>query len=352
MLEDTESTDESKGKKSEDMLELILAQVSKLNQQFADYQKKNDEKIEQLKQRTDAIDPRLVAVKEKQLTAVDNEPRLTAVEVINTDIDSCKARLAQLEASQLTSEEQESRLLSLERKLARINGVDFVGIRMETELWKHQLKNNLCVHGIPFSESEKLNVILSALLATINIRLAKNDVLGIHRAKPSHSAPGLIIFKLASMEINQNVLAARRRVPRISVAALMLKLKPGNKLICINQHLTPHMSSTFYMCRGAVAEGYFKSCWVYGDGIGVRLYDGSVSTMRSRDDVDNAEAKQTPIPPDATTSTEPPESTADASKSAPNQTEGQDKSHITFSTNNIDSSFRWHAADETCITTT
>lgn len=66
------------------------------------------------------------------------------------------------------------------------------------------------VHGIPFNDGKALPVIMNALLSAINIRLAKNDVLGMHREKPSHNAPGLIIVKLASMGIEQAVLTARR----------------------------------------------------------------------------------------------------------------------------------------------
>lgn len=163
-------------------------------------------------------------------------------------------------------------------------------------MWKHRkLKNNICIHGIPFAEAEDLSVVVNAFLRAIGVRVGEKEVEGMYRTKPSANSPGLVVVKFATFAAKLEVMNAKKQRRDLAVSHLALGLPNEKKHIYVHHHLTPHISAVFYWARSCVAEGYAKALWIGSDGINVGLMDGAVKLLQPREHVERLEETMLPI---------------------------------------------------------
>lgn len=157
-------------------LDAILASIGATRQEVTEYMSTNDKKVDGISERVDTNAAKVAAL----------ESRLSALEV------------------------------------AKPSDVAFT---LERELLKQQqLKESVCLHGIPQKNNENLRDIVKAVGAALKIRIGSNDIVKVHRTKPSKKSPGLIIIKLSSFDKKIEVMDAKKSISNLVVANLNLKL--------------------------------------------------------------------------------------------------------------------------------
>lgn len=216
--------------------------------------------------------------------------RLEVTEYMNVNDRKVDAITERVDQNDSKFEELESRLAALE-KAKPCEAV----LTHERELLKQQqLKDNVCLHGIPYRENENLKEIVKAVGNAIKVRIGSSDIVRVHRTKPSEKSPGLIVVKLSSFDMKLKVMEAKRSTAKLTVGHLKLRLEQSNSPIYINHQMTPFYSSLFYKARQAAADGYCKTCWINGSGLSIRMNDDSVVAIKSADELESLASKQSP----------------------------------------------------------
>lgn len=162
---------------------------------------------------------------------------------------------------------------------------------------QQQLRCNICIHGVPAQNGENIPQLFSSICSALKVKLAATGVVSSYRTKPSHRSPGLIIVKLNSLDKKLEIVAAKRSHPKLSLANL--NLSPANKLIYINNQMTPHMSAVFYKAKSAIINGHCKTAWLGANGIMIRLQDDSTTCVSSADSLDKLIAATIPLESDS-----------------------------------------------------
>lgn len=157
-----------------------------------------------------------------------------------------------IEGISSTVEDVSSRLRLLEERLAAVEKRAPTGAHKESldsasvELLKQfNLKNNVCISGVPIKSNENINSIISAVGKALTFRFDAADIVSAYRAKSSKKSPGLIIVKFAKFEKKLEFLAKKREKKVLKVSALGLALDKPNGILYVNNQLTPYFSMIF-----------------------------------------------------------------------------------------------------------
>lgn len=129
-------------------------------------------------------------------------------------------------------EQHDNKMASLELRLAALqtgNSTVVEDLSTERELLKQQqLKCNICFNGIPSADGENIALILKAIWFAIKIKVAPNQIISMHRTKPSERSPGLICVKFAAYEKKVETMNAMRKT-KLILADLNLNLCAGGR---------------------------------------------------------------------------------------------------------------------------
>lgn len=128
-------------------------------------------------------------------------------------------------------EQHDNKMASLELRLAALerNSTVVEDLSTERELLKQQqLKCNICFNGIPSADGENIALILKAIWFAIKIKVAPNEIISMHRTKPSERSPGLICVKFAAYEKKVETMNAMRKT-KLILADLNLNLCAGGR---------------------------------------------------------------------------------------------------------------------------
>lgn len=215
---------------------------------------------------------------------------LTCVSAVRDELsDYKKSNDANINTINVRVDANDEKLAELERKLAALESArpNETNIVKDSELLKQQqLKNNICFHGIPLKENENLHDIVKAIGSAIKVKIGPNDVISVHRTKPSQRSPGLIIVKLSSYEKKMEIMKAKRTKEKLFASQLKMKLEPANKMIFINHQMTPYYSTLFYKAKAAAVDGRLKNCWIGGGCLCLRLTDNTQTVVKSCDELE------------------------------------------------------------------
>lgn len=183
----------------------------------------------------------------------------------------------------------EERMLKLEAKseAASLSGDT-------SELSKQQaLRNNICIHGVPYTEDENLNNILTLLSEAIDVPINAANYSKVYRTTSKPNNPGIIIVCFADFSKKIEILNARKAKPNLTVGDLKMNVNQTNK-VYINNHLTPFFGRIHRAGRLAVNEGKLYSCWMSMNSICVRQAENSeriyIKSMKELQDLLNVES--------------------------------------------------------------
>lgn len=160
-----------------------------------------------------------------------------------------------------TVKSYDDRIAALEDKINRLEAAKTTNmVRVDDESAKQEaLRRNICICGIPHTENEDLNTILSTLSSAIGCSYDPLDFADKYRVKTKTGS--LIVIRFNNFRKKLEFLAASKKRGTLLVSNLNLNLSSNNSTIYINNHLTPYFAKIFHMGRQAVLEKRIVSCW-------------------------------------------------------------------------------------------
>lgn len=198
------------------------------------------------------------------------------IKVISSAVDDVHSKVKSLEQKILQMEKRKPGLAQTS------NNNDGISVEL---LKQFNLKNNVCIHGVPADANEDVHQIVKAIASLLSVEFGSGDILSAYRARPSNRSPGLIIVRLSSFEKKMQILTNKRKKKTLKVNELNLNLtKPDNK-IYINSHLSPYFSSIHQKAKQACDEGKIKSCWIASNCVTIQLPNDERVLVKSLDEL-------------------------------------------------------------------
>lgn len=146
---------------------------------------------------------------------------------------------------------------------------------------------NIELGNIPEKRGENLISVLESIALAINIPLAKNDVVALHRVPHAHAQnnrPKNIIVKFASRLLRDNLLSAYRLSKGLTSDRIGFSGTPCR--IYINEHLTLRNKDLFRKCREAAKANKFRYVWIRNATVLVKEADDSATfAIRTEADI-------------------------------------------------------------------
>lgn len=148
---------------------------------------------------------------------------------------------------------------------------------------------NVELGNIPEKRGENLITVLESIASAINISIARNDVVAIHRVPHAHAQnnrPKNIVVKFASRLFRDNLLSAYRLSKGLTSDRIGLSGTPCR--IYVNEHLTLRNKNLFRKCREAANANKFKYVWIRNATVLVKKTDDSATfAIRTETDISN-----------------------------------------------------------------
>lgn len=180
----------------------------------------------------------------------------------------------------------EDRLAALERN-SNVNPPNVASESSSVELIKQfNLKNNVCISGIPSKQNESTIEIVTAVGKALKVQFGPHDIQSTYRTKASKKSPGLIIIKFANFEKKIELLSSKRNKKSLKVKELHLNLDKPKGELYINNQLTPHFAEIFMKAKRATFNEIIKSCWIGSNCVTIKLNDDKQILIKSMAELD------------------------------------------------------------------
>lgn len=146
-------------------------------------------------------------------------------------------------------------------------------------LKQEQLKNNVCISGIPEEKIANNNTadLVKAIAKTLDIELSRSNFTSYPISKNK-----LIIVNMFNVKHKQALLSKIRSKRSLMVEEVFNDIS-SNGQIYLNDHLTPHFTRLFLSARNAKKNGQLASVTSYGGKIRVRRQMSDVPTIINTD---------------------------------------------------------------------
>lgn len=161
----------------------------------------------------------------------------------------------------------EDKIESLERKVSSNSSVPNTNENVEVTK-QVKLRNNLCFHGIPIQDNEDIGKIVLDLCAVLNVVLNGDDFSNVYRTKGFGDYPGIIVLRLVNFNKKLEIMKAKRVKKSLSLADI--NLRPEDKQVFINNHVTPFFAKLMQVGRKAAVEDKIHSVWISKDRLCVK----------------------------------------------------------------------------------
>lgn len=211
-----------------------------------------------------------------------NEPTLQdilkAIQSVGTDLKSFKEESTPKFDALLKDVTDVKRDHSIIRKKVANNESSICSLRLEVEMIKQkQLKNNICIGGVPALPGENLFDIVVIIWDLLGIGKDVLDfITGIYRTKGKTSS---IIVQLSNEALKSAILEKKKAKKSLLVEELQLATGPSNTEVTINQQLTPYYSNLMYNGRQAVKNKTIHSCWFTNKGMLVKIKEDATPVL-------------------------------------------------------------------------
>lgn len=155
-------------------------------------------------------------------------------------------------------------LTAMEQRLSRLEAMSNNNLTAsspnDSKTKQEALRQNICVHGIPYCENEDLNKIIAAVTLALNVNVTVNDITNSYRTKGTEGRPGLIVIRFATFNTKLNIMSASK-AKKLTLADLGMNSGTESSPIYINNHLIPHYAQLLMHGKRAVADGKLAACW-------------------------------------------------------------------------------------------
>lgn len=223
---------------------------------------------------TNNVEPSLSGVMEI-LRGIKNDTNSTS----NSLSQYMQTMDSKVEAISTTVKVDSDRISILEKKIAEMERSASVA-PVSNELAKQSnLRNNICLHGIPLVDTCSLDTIVTAVGSALGIQLSSSDYQSVYRTTGNGNLPGFIIVKLNEFSKKLEILKAKRSKSTLSLKDLNLNILPEGQIIFVNNQLTPHFSKLLQIAKKAVADKKLHSCWIALNCLCVKLSENSERTL-------------------------------------------------------------------------
>lgn len=142
-------------------------------------------------------------------------------------------------------------------------------------LKQDQLKNNVCISGVPFDKITNNNTadIVKSIAKLLNIDLSRSSFSSYPVA-----ANKFIIVHMYNIKNKQSLLSKIREKKSLMVEEVFNDVS-SNGQIYLNDHLTPYFNRLFLAARNAKKNGQLASVTSYGGKIRVRIHINDTPTI-------------------------------------------------------------------------
>lgn len=183
-------------------------------------------------------------------------------------------------------ETMDSRISKIEKALKQ-NATD-------AELSKQNaISRNLSIMGVPPTENEDLTSLALKIFSLVGCELRRSDVFGCYRIKKGTSLTNIFIVKINDFAVKHNILKSKSSKEVKLMNIMKTNTENGNKVIYINNHVTPFFGKLLTEGRKAVKDKIIHSVWLNKNGCQLRLEaDGPERTCNSLEELISLIANQ------------------------------------------------------------
>lgn len=171
------------------------------------------------------------------------------------------------------------RIADLEMSVKNSAAASVAMLESKIDVLEQQARQcNIELGNIPEKRGENLISVLETIASAINIPLAKNDVVAIHRVPHAHAQnkrPKNIIVKFASRLLRDNLLSAYRLSKGLTSDRIGFAGTPCR--VYLNEHLTLRNKDLFRKCREAAKACKFRYVWIRNATVLVKESDDSAT---------------------------------------------------------------------------
>lgn len=151
------------------------------------------------------------------------------------------------------------------------------------EMEQREKMHNLEIKGIEEKEGENLKVTTVILATQMGVDMSRDDIETVYRVNnKSKTEPRDIIVKLKSLQLREKILQKKKtKVNNKEVTRGKL-----DKIIYVNEQLTPYNKMLFWEARKKTTEKGYKFAWVKNGNILVRKNEAEkVQRIQHQDDL-------------------------------------------------------------------
>lgn len=139
---------------------------------------------------------------------------------------------------------------------------------------QRELKNNICIMGIPSFDNESPQNTATTVFKAIECELSSADIVSAYRTRGKAS---LIVVKLVNYDDKIKILNAKtKKAVRVSDIAVC-DPSVANNFVYINNHVTPYFGKLLKEGRSAIKNNQIHSCWLTSSGCMLKVNEGGDS---------------------------------------------------------------------------
>lgn len=209
----------------------------------------------------------LLQIKNQQVTKTDLQGY---TDKINSRMENIETKIEKHEDNfviinnRLDKIEQNAKLAQYERELDK----------------QRQLRNNICIFGIPHKDNENLTDLAVKTFTLIGVQMDSSKILSAYRINGNTN--NIIVVKLSEYELKQQLLNLKAVNVTTIGNILDCETELANKKIYLNNHLTPFFGRILHHGRMAIKAGKLHSCWIYSFGCQIKFStEGKTYGIRS-----------------------------------------------------------------------
>lgn len=143
---------------------------------------------------------------------------------------------------------------------------------------QRELKNNICIMGIPSFDKESPLTTVTTVFNAINCKVSSSGIVSAYRTRGKAS---LIVVKLVNYDDKIKILNAKtKKAVRVSEIAVC-DPSVANNFVYINNHVTPFFGKLLKEGRSAIKNNQIHSCWLTSSGCMLKVKEGGDSLIFS-----------------------------------------------------------------------
>ena len=172
-----------------------------------------------------------------------------------------------------TNKKLENELKTLKNQIAENNKqTNKEAVKLDS-LEQYGRRLNLEIAGIPFTEGENTNAIVTEVAELLDVKITDKDISTSHRLRSRNDyRPPLIIARFISRDVRNELYSKRKLTQGINLDQLSVKRISE---LYINENLTPFRKRLFWKAKQDAIKADYKFFWTVNGNIFVRKTENS-----------------------------------------------------------------------------